>query len=51
MYPRRKWIGGEEGVQFWVRLATKNRGLTGIAVYFSVKGFGDCFVLVVRGRQ
>lgn len=41
MYPRRKRVRGKEAVQFWVRLAAKNRGFANIAVYLRVEGLGD----------
>ena len=45
MYPGGEWVGGEESVEFWVCLATKNRGFTRITVYSRVEVLRDCYEL------
>jgi len=43
MYPSREGVGGEEGVEFWVGLATKDRSFASVAIYPRVEGLCDCY--------
>jgi hypothetical protein len=43
MYPGRERVGSEEGVEFWVGLATKDRSFASIAIYSRIEGLCDCY--------